>query len=75
MTGTTRRAFGIASLQALLAASLLRQSARANALTGTLKWSVRPWLRRLDEVSAALSAGSIAPRAWQREIARRWRAA
>jgi hypothetical protein len=48
--------------------SLFQGSARADALRGTLKWSVRPWLQRLDEVSAALSSGGIAPRAWQHEV-------
>lgn len=54
-SGLTRRSFGAANLQALLLACLFQQSARADALEGTLKWSLRPWLSRLDEVSVALS--------------------
>jgi hypothetical protein len=68
MAELTRRTFAAASLQTLLVASLFQHSARAQALAGTLKWSVRPWLRRLDEVSAALSSGALAPRGWQREV-------
>jgi hypothetical protein len=29
---------------------------------------VRPWLRQLDDISAALSTGGITPRSWQQEI-------
>ncbi|MCC2635540.1 MAG: hypothetical protein K0S48_3426 [Ramlibacter sp.] len=64
----TRRRFAAGTLQAVLLSSLFHQSARADALAGTLKWSVRPWLRRLEEASAALSSGGLAPRAWQQEV-------
>jgi hypothetical protein len=64
----SRRSFTSATLQALLTASLFQNSARADALQGTLKWSVRPWLRRLDELSAAVLSGGISPRSWQQEI-------
>jgi hypothetical protein len=63
-----RRSLGAAALHALFAASLLQQSARAGALDGTLRWSVRPWLDRIDEASRALSAGTLAPQAWQQAI-------
>jgi hypothetical protein len=68
MSELTRRSFGAATLEALLLACLFQRSARADALGGTLKWSLRPWLRRLDETSAALSSGGVAPRAWQQEV-------
>ena len=77
-----RRYFSAAALQTLLLACAVGQSARADALQGTLKWSVRPWLRRLDEASAALASGSVQPlasplhhenvRSWS-DLARRWR--
>jgi hypothetical protein len=66
--GLSRRSFGGLGLQALMMACLFQRSARADALAGTLKWSMRPWLQRLQEASAALSSGAAAPRAWQREI-------
>jgi hypothetical protein len=63
-----RRSFSAATLQSLLVASLLQQSARADSLDGTLKWSVRPWLARLDDASAALASGKVSPGAWQHEV-------
>jgi hypothetical protein len=68
MSRLTRRSFSVATLEALLMACLFQRSARADALGGTLKWSLRPWLHQLDEASAALSSGGIAPRTWQREV-------
>jgi len=68
MPGLTRRSFNTATLQAALLACLVQNSARADALEGSLKWSVRPWLRRLEDACAALSSGSVAPRQWQREV-------
>jgi len=64
----TRRSVCAASLHAVLMACLFQQSARADALEGTLKWSLRPWLSRLDEASVALSSGTIKSRDWQREV-------
>jgi hypothetical protein len=64
----TRRSFAAWALQPLLLASLLQHSARADALRGTIKSSSRPWLRRLEDVSAALSKGGVSPTAWQREV-------
>lgn len=68
MESCTRRTFHAAGLQALLMACLVQQSARADALQGSLKWGVRPWLRRLDDASTALSSGTLRPLAWQREV-------
>lgn len=68
MHDLSRRSFGAASLQALLAACLFQRAAHADALGGTLKWSVRPWLGRLDEATAALTAGGITPRGWQQAV-------
>src|SRR5262245_45548879 len=68
MSELSRRSFAAAGLQSLLLASLFQHSARADALSGSLKWSVRPWLRRLDEISSAMSSGVITPLAWQKEI-------
>lgn len=62
-----RRTLCTSGLQLLLGLGLLRHAARAEALTGSLKWSARPWLRQLDAASAALSSGALAPRAWQEE--------
>jgi hypothetical protein len=64
----TRRSLVATALPSLLLLSLFQQSARADALAGSLKWSVRPWLRSLDEASAALSSGATGPRAWQEEV-------
>ena len=68
MRDLTRRSFNVATLQAALMGCLVQSSVRAEALEGTLKWSVRPWLRRLEDASAALASGSVAPRQWQREV-------
>jgi len=68
MQDLSRRSFGAAGLQALLLACLFQRAARAEALGGSLKWSVRPWLARLDEASAALAAGGLAPRGWQEAV-------
>ena len=62
-----RRALCTSGLRLLLGLGLLRHAARAHALTGSLKWSARPWLRQLEAASSALSAGTLAPRAWQEE--------
>jgi hypothetical protein len=64
----SRRSFTAGTLRALFLSSLFQQAARAGALEGSLKWSARPWLRELDEASAALAAGGLAPREWQRTI-------
>jgi hypothetical protein len=68
MSTVSRRTFTSAALQALFTSCLFQHSARADALEGTIRWSARPWLRRLDESSQALSAGRIAPQEWQRSI-------
>lgn len=68
MIDLTRRAFGVSALQTLLLAGLVQRSARADALGGTLKSAVRPWLARIEAASAALSSGAVRPRAWQDEI-------
>jgi hypothetical protein len=68
MGDLSRRSFSAAALQAVLMTCLLQRAARAEALEGTLKWSVRPWLRRLEEASAALSSGRVEPRQWQQEV-------
>lgn len=68
MAQLTRRSFSAQALQKLLAPCLLQKSARADALRGTLKWSARPWLRRLEEASAALKSGAVGAQAWQREV-------
>jgi hypothetical protein len=60
-----RRAFTSRGLRWLLMAQLLRIGVRADALEGSLKWSVRPWLQKLQDASAALASGTVAPRAWQ----------
>ena len=63
-----RRSFGVAALRLLLGASLLQHAAAATALTGSVKWSARPWLQRLDEASSAVAAGSVRPTQWQDEV-------
>jgi hypothetical protein len=68
MDELSRRSFGAASLQALLAGFLFQHAARADALTGSLKSGPRPWLQRLDEASAALSSGGVSPRTWQQQV-------
>lgn len=68
MSNLTRRSFTAGTLKVLLLAGAVQQAARADALEGTLKWSARPWLRRLDEASAALASGSIQARTWQHEV-------
>jgi hypothetical protein len=64
----SRRSFGARSVRLLLTVGLLRYSVRADAVGGSLKWSVRPWLQALEEVSAALRSRSVTPTAWQREV-------
>jgi len=63
-----RRELCGSGLRLLLGLGLLQQASNAHALSGSLKWSARPWLARLDEASGALSAGTLAPRAWQAEV-------
>jgi hypothetical protein len=64
----SRRSFNAAGVQALLTSFLFQHAAQADAVEGTLKWSLRPWLQRIDQISGALSSGTIAPRSWQQEI-------
>lgn len=64
----TRRSFSAQALHSLLMACLLQHSARAGALRGTLQWSSRPWLRRLEDASASLVSGRTGAPAWQREV-------
>ena len=64
----TRRSFTQRTLQALLMVNLLQHSSRADALEGTVKHAVRPWLPQLDDAASALASGSIAPSAWQHEV-------
>ncbi len=49
-------------------ACIFQHSARAGALQGAVKGSMQAWLQRLDDVSRSLSAGTLAPRGWQREV-------
>jgi hypothetical protein len=63
-----RRNLCTSGLRVLLGLSLLKHAVHANAVGGSLKWSVRPWLQQLEEASAALSSGSVSPRSWQGEV-------
>lgn len=63
-----RRAALVAGAQLLLGAGLLQQAFRAHALTGSVRWSARPWLAALDEAAAALASGAVSPRGWQAEV-------
>jgi hypothetical protein len=63
-----RRALAFGGLQLVLAGSLLRHASRADATTGALRGSALAWLRQLDQVSAGLAAGAVAPLAWQEEV-------
>src|SRR5262245_60329104 len=63
-----RRTLCASGLHLLLGSALLQYAARANAIEGSLKWAVRPWLQRLETVSTALSVGALQPTAWQSEV-------
>jgi hypothetical protein len=58
----SRRTFCTSGLRFLLGTAFLQHAVRANAIEGSLKWAVRPWLQRLDEASVALTSGALAPR-------------
>jgi hypothetical protein len=63
-----RRNFCESGLQLLLGSALLQYAARANAIRGSLKWAVRPWLQQLEVASTALAAGTLLPKSWQAEV-------
>jgi len=68
MNDRVRRELCQSGLRLIVGTAFLRYAASARAVTGSLKWAVRPWLQRLDAASAALSAGTLAPASWQAEM-------
>lgn len=65
-----RRSVLTSGLRLLLMTGLWQHAARANALQGSLRWSLRTWLRELQEASSALSSGAVTAASWQDEVQR-----
>jgi hypothetical protein len=65
-----RRNFLQAAAGTLLGLGLVQRLARAQAVQGSLRPFLRPWLQQLDDVSAAAGSGAVKPVEWQEEIDR-----
>jgi len=63
-----RRDLGGRAVRSALTLFLFQLTSRADAVGGSLKSSLRPWLSKLEGACAAVGSGQMTPVDWQREV-------